>query len=208
VLGVLGDALGDVLVALLPLLPPIAQLARAFVPILPPLAKLISLLVKALIPILTPLIELTSAVAGVLANVLAKALQAVTPLLTPLAAIFRGIGAAIRPVINFVRTLADKISRIRLPDWLIPGSPTPLEMGLRGIADAFSHARSVAKDFALPEPVRLAAGGRAVAAAAPTGGGVVINLNGAVLGDVPRVVEHLRREILRMQRRNKTSGFQ
>lgn len=207
VLGVLGDALGDVLAALLPLLPPVAQLARAFAPVLPPLAKLISLLVKALVPILTPLIELTSAVAGVLAQVLAKALRAVTPLLSPIAGIFRAIGAAIRPVINFVRSLADKISRIRLPDWLIPGSPTPLELGLRGIVDAFSRARSVAKDFAIPESALVAAGGQAAAVAAPGTGGIVINLNGAVLGDVPKVVDMIRRELLRTKGRNGSTGL-
>ena len=31
-----------------------------------------------------------------------------------------------------------ELQEINLPDWLIPGSPTPFELGLRGITDAMT----------------------------------------------------------------------
>lgn len=36
------------------------------------------------------------------------------------------------------RTWNNIIGGLRLPSWMTPGSPTPLELGLRGIADAFA----------------------------------------------------------------------
>jgi TP901 family phage tail tape measure protein len=49
---------------------------------------------------------------------------------------FEGVGGAIDKVTGWLQTLKDKIANFRLPDWLTPGSPTPFEMGLRGIAEA------------------------------------------------------------------------
>lgn len=46
------------------------------------------------------------------------------------------------PWLTSLITLFSQLSGIQLPDWLIPGSPTPLEMGLRGILDAV-HQLSV-----------------------------------------------------------------
>lgn len=210
VLGVLGDALGDVLVAVLPLLPPLAELLTAFTPLIPPLAKLITLLVKSLMPFLQPVIRLIGALAGVMSQALARGLEIVTALVRPLAGIFRAIGRAIEPVIGFVRRLGGILSKLKLPDWLIPGSPTPLETGLRGIGAAFRDARQIARGFEVPDAVRLRAGAsRAPAALAPgTGGGdVIVHLNGAVLGDVPKVVDMIRRELLRTKGRNGSTGL-
>ncbi len=206
VLDVLGAALGDILVALLPLLPPLALLLQAFTPLIPPLAKLVTLLVKMLMPLLTPLIGLVGALASVMSHVLAKAIGVLTTLLSPLGAIFRAIGRAIEPVIRFVRGLARTIGRLKLPDWLIPGSPTPLELGLRGITKAFKDARQIAHGFAIPDAA-LAARPLQPALAGAAAGGVVINLNGAVLGDVPRVVDQIRRELLKGKGRNGTTGL-
>lgn len=72
--------------------------------------------------------------------------QVVTPALTwlndnviqPLITGFGGIIDAVQKVVNWLGTLAEKIRSIKLPDWLTPGSPTPFEMGLRGIADALN----------------------------------------------------------------------
>ena len=47
-----------------------------------------------------------------------------------------GITGAIRDAIKWLSDLADSISKLSLPDWLTPGSPTPWEIGLRGIGDA------------------------------------------------------------------------
>lgn len=47
-----------------------------------------------------------------------------------------GITGAVKTAIGWLSDLADSIANLELPDWLTPGSPTPLELGLLGIADA------------------------------------------------------------------------
>lgn len=47
-----------------------------------------------------------------------------------------GITGAIRDAIKWLSDLADTIGKLSLPDWLTPGSPTPMEIGIRGIGDA------------------------------------------------------------------------
>ena len=57
-------------------------------------------------------------------------------ILTPVKDAFKAVGDAISGVITWFGNLATAIGNIRLPDWLTPGSPTPFEMGIRGISDA------------------------------------------------------------------------
>jgi hypothetical protein len=209
VLGTLFDALGEILVAVVPLLPPLAKLLVAFTPLIPPISKLITLLVKMLMPVLTPLMGLLGGVATILAEVLAHALGVVTALLEPLAGVFRAVGRAIEPVTRFVKSLADKISHLHLPDWLIPGSPTPLELGLRGISKALKEAQGLSRGFGVGDMALAGVGATRMAPAAGRAekAPVIINLNGAVLGDVPKVVEHIRRELLRTKTRNGSTGL-
>lgn len=64
---------------------------------------------------------------------------------------------------NALRELGDK-----MPDWLVPGSPTPLELGLRGINDAMAQLNRQG----LPTMTASVRGGMGMAgSAAPTGGG-------------------------------------
>lgn len=49
---------------------------------------------------------------------------------------FDGITGAISSAIKWVSDLADAISNLKLPDWATPGSPTPAEIGFRGMAKA------------------------------------------------------------------------
>lgn len=51
-----------------------------------------------------------------------------------IATAFDGIKQAIGWVIDKVNAFIELLKNIKLPDWLDPGSPTPFEMGLRGIA--------------------------------------------------------------------------
>lgn len=51
-----------------------------------------------------------------------------------------GITNAIKTVISWVQNLIDKFKNIKIPAWLTPGSPTPFEMGIRGISDAMRTA--------------------------------------------------------------------
>lgn len=56
---------------------------------------------------------------------------------------FDGIGNAIQTVIGFLNSMAEKIRNLKLPSWLTPGSPTPFEMGLRGIGQAMRDLTGV-----------------------------------------------------------------
>jgi len=47
-----------------------------------------------------------------------------------------GMKQTIDNAIKWIRDFADSLSNIHIPDVLTPGSPTPFEMGLRGITDA------------------------------------------------------------------------
>jgi len=61
---------------------------------------------------------------------------------------FDGIVGAIRGVIDWVGNLTSKLMGLRLPSWLTPGSPTPLELGIRGISDAMGGlVKNELKDF-------------------------------------------------------------
>lgn len=51
-----------------------------------------------------------------------------------------GIREAIKKVWDWVDKLIGKFTDIKIPSWLTPGSPTPFEMGLRGISDAMRTA--------------------------------------------------------------------
>lgn len=53
-----------------------------------------------------------------------------------------GVASAFQNAIQWVKDTADAIRNLTLPDWLTPGSPTPFEIGLRGIGSA---ARQLAR---------------------------------------------------------------
>ena len=119
------------------LLPPLIDLFGSLMKIVEPILTIAtSLLSNIVIPLiellLPPLIDLLDKVVGVvstLAGWLADHLQPA----------FDAIGDAISNVIGWFESLKDKLSNIHLPDWLTPGSPTPFELGLRGIASALKE---------------------------------------------------------------------
>lgn len=92
------------------------------------------------------------AVGGYLAATLGPAFQAVsdflvatfnptvqelgTNFLPAITAGFNGIVTAIQSATTWLNTLAANITALQLPPWLTPGSPTPFELGLLGIATA------------------------------------------------------------------------
>jgi TP901 family phage tail tape measure protein len=66
----------------------------------------------------------------------------------PLIQGFGGIVDVVGEVVGWIGDLADKIRNIELPAWLQPGSPTPFEIGLRGIASAMKELNEqVLPDF-------------------------------------------------------------
>lgn len=61
---------------------------------------------------------------------------------------FTGIGNAVNDVIKRINDFANATRNLKLPDWLTPGSPTPWEIALRGIADAVgSEVNPALNDF-------------------------------------------------------------
>jgi hypothetical protein len=78
---------------------------------------------------------------GKVAAIIGEKLQPVFDWLADkaLPAIAGALGAvskAVKDLIDHFKNVADAINNLSLPDWLMPGSPTPFELGLRGIADA------------------------------------------------------------------------
>lgn len=75
----------------------------------------------------------------VIVNFLGPKLQWLADKVLPaLKGAFDGIVKVIKIVVDWIKELADKIANLELPDWLTPGSPTPFELGLKGIASAMS----------------------------------------------------------------------
>jgi len=67
--------------------------------------------------------------------------------LTAVKGAFDGISSAISGVTDWLQRMADKINSIHLPDWATPGSPTPFELGLRGMASALGDLTSMLPEF-------------------------------------------------------------
>jgi len=55
-----------------------------------------------------------------------------------------GIVDAVKSLVDWLGDLADTIRSIKLPSWMTPGSPTPLEMGIRGITAAMGDLSNMA----------------------------------------------------------------
>lgn len=70
---------------------------------------------------------------------------------------FENIRTAIQKIIDFAQRLRDKLMSITLPAWLTPGSPTPFEIGLLGIADALKAVNSTGFNIGAPKEIALAA---------------------------------------------------
>ena len=111
---------------------------------------------------------------------LAPAFQSLNDdVLTPVANAFDAIGAAIGRVIDFVADLIKKFTQIVIPPALNPGSPTPFEMGLRGIGKAMQDLTAVQ----LP-----AFGGGLQLAPAMAGGGNTFNVTVNAGGGDPQAI--------------------
>lgn len=136
--------------------------------LLPALQKVWSWMNSVLFPYFKALANFLSAVfgvavkalAGIWQNVLYPAIQKailwmkanVVPVLQPianflkntLAKAFDWVSTAIKNVTSWLNELANKLANMSLPSWMTPGSPTPWEIGLRGVnaqLKALSRAR-------------------------------------------------------------------
>jgi hypothetical protein len=75
-------------------------------------------------------------------NLKPKLQDLMTTTLDPLITAFGKIADALDTVNMRMTTFAEKAAGIVIPPALMPGSPTPFETGLRGIADALREAKS------------------------------------------------------------------
>jgi len=130
--------------------------------ILPPLIEVLGVLldifvqyVEATLPNFIAVLEIILPIIGALAVLIAEglgvALEALAGLidtvvqpvmdwwirtiLEPIIDILDRIKIGIQSVTEWFKGLTDTIREMNLPGWMTPGSPTPLELGLRGIGD-------------------------------------------------------------------------
>ncbi|MFA5054493.1 MAG: hypothetical protein WC565_10560, partial [Parcubacteria group bacterium] len=71
-------------------------------------------------------------------------------LIGPVTTAFNTLKDTLDKVVGWFGTLGDTITGLKdkLPDWLTPGSPTPLELGIRGLSDALQEMVPVWVAFA------------------------------------------------------------
>ena len=109
------------------------------------LGKVVSVVADALSPALDTLGGWFTTISGLVTNTVLPALTTLKEnILDKLAGVFSGIGNAIAGVVDWFGRVADAIRNIHLPAWLTPGSPTPFELGLRGITTALYDLGRVA----------------------------------------------------------------
>lgn len=99
--------------------------------------------------VLAPALETVWKWLGDTAKVIGEKLQPVLEwlrdkALPPIERALAAVSSAFSKVTDKVKSLADRIRNLKLPDWLTPGSPTPLEIGLRGIAAAMGDLSRLA----------------------------------------------------------------
>ena len=91
--------------------------------------------------------------------------------LQPLVGAFGKIESAISGVIGWLDKMASKIGSLSLPDWLTPGSPTPFELGLLGIADALAVVAGTDVPLFSPQGPQLSYAGASAGGAGQAGRG-------------------------------------
>lgn len=121
--------------------------------------------------LLTPAIQ----IAG---GVISTGIGYVTDFVDGLRSMKQGASELIEPLRSMGSKIGELIDRARgLPDWLIPGSPTPFETGLRGIGSAIRSMPDMGQAFSSPGGSAgglLAGGGGLALAGASAGGGITI----------------------------------
>jgi phage-related protein len=150
---IIGMLVGKILTALVPILNVLTLLWQET--LLPAIQAIWGFIEANLIPIITALAELIGAVLGLALDVIIGLFTALNDYLVENLAphmetfgawlnetfgpALEGISDWLQKVVDWFQKLKDKVSNIRLPDWMTPGSPTPLEIGLRGIASAMQE---------------------------------------------------------------------
>lgn len=173
--------------------------------LLPAFQRVLSWLQTVLFPFFSSLINLISVllgnafklVAAIWTTILWPAMQKmhevfmrnIWPIIQTVGAYFAGnfvkslqaVSSAIQTVTGWITKLTTMLAGLKLPAWLTPGSPTPFEMGLLGIADAMRQVeRTGLPAFSMSGSMSdaMAGGGAGIG-----GGGVVINVSSSGIVD-------------------------
>lgn len=142
--------------------------------------------------------------ANLLSGAVAGALGIFEGALNAAASAIGSIVGKIQTVIGWINTLRERLAGIDLPWFLQPGSPTPFEVGLRGIADALGPATGrVAQFAAAMDDLAVSSFGvanamQAVGLSFSSMGGVGPSIGGTT-GGGPDLFEQLRSFLERMQ---------
>ncbi|MHA2263562.1 MAG: phage tail tape measure protein [Candidatus Thorarchaeota archaeon] len=150
---IIGNLVGKILTALIPILDTLVLVWNEA--LLPAIQAIWGFIEANLIPVITALAELIGAALSLALDViiglftalndylqenLAPHMEAFGKWLTEtFGPALEGIKEALKGLATWFQTLKDKITNISLPDWMKPGSPTPLEIGLRGISAAMKE---------------------------------------------------------------------
>lgn len=125
-------------------------------------------------------------------KVLVEGIKVVWGWLNTMRSAWDAVWKAIKPVVDAIMKLIDAFAKLKLPKWLLPGSPTPLEVGLWGIARAAQEVNrqlSMMAQITAPglSPLALGAfaGGQAAAAAVSMPVSIYNNVPGASVGVSP-----------------------
>lgn len=107
-----------------------------------------------------------------------------------------GVNAAVGAAIQLLQDLQNTLNNMTLPDWMTPGSPTPWEMGLRGVNQAMGQlANQTMPNFSAQLNLQPAAGTLGIDAA-PAAGAVSTATAGGAGGNgdpmLAMLVEDLR----------------
>mgnify|MGYP001019214932 CR=1 FL=1 len=113
-----------------------------------------------------------------------------------------GISLQIQNATKWLNTMADTVRGLKLPAWLTPGSPTPFEMGLRGIASALANVSDIGLPKFGQELGGLGLGGGTLAlagagAGAGPAGGNTVTWNGNINVDGSQDPEATTRQVIR-----------
>ena len=102
-----------------------------------------------------------------------------TEFVFPVKVAFEGLGKVLGKVTEWLNKVAEAINSLELPDWLTPGSPTPFEMGLRGIGGALRDLSASdlpgLKAALQVQPVMGSLGAGGLAGGLGGGGGIVVH---------------------------------
>jgi hypothetical protein len=126
----------------------------------------------------------------------------------PLKGAINGVKDAIDNILGFIQDLINKLGEIDLPDFMQPGSPTPWEMGLRGIATAMADVSGNELPKLKREMDALNEPELGLGAAGKLGGKNTLGTPSAALTGTLTLVLQDERTIMRLDRQSEALGLQ